>query len=577
MKTYIQNIKKILSLLPKKTSKKLYFIFFLLSVGGLLESLSISIFLPLITLALEGKANFYFLENFYDFQKFESDKVIKYLLILIFFVYLLKSMFLTFLDIKIQKFIQRIFAELTGKLFSKYINHPYKFYLSSNSSILLRNLSSEVLDFANGIIAPLFQLAREFFIICIIIIMLFTFDPAVSLFVVALSILLVFVIKNLIKNRIKKIAKLEQDLNGEKNKTMLETIQGIKFVKAYQLENVFVSKFFKQLLDGVKLGYKITVLKNLPRLWIEVIIVTALLSLAVYFNYFNYSANQFLTFISLFLLAMLKVLPAILSTIRSLNTYSASLPAIDLIKKELNTNIDITDENEIPNIKLNFEKKIKILNISFKYEGQKKNVLDGLSLEVNKKNDIIGIYGPSGAGKTTLIDILIGLYKQDSGEYQIDGKVLKNYSVLSRVFGYVPQSTFLFDDTIKNNILMTAKNQNISEDFFNSVLEESSLKEFIMTCKEKENTRIGENGVRLSGGQRQRIGIARALIAKPDILIFDEATNALDTQTEKNIFETMKTISTNKSIVIVSHNTRIWEYCNKIFKLEKGKLISNEK
>lgn len=577
MKTYIQNIKKILSLLPKKTSKKLYFIFFLLSVGGLLESLSIGIFLPLITLALEGKANFYFLENFYDFQKFESDKVIKYLLILIFFVYLLKSMFLTFLDIKIQKFIQRIFAELTGKLFSKYINHPYKFYLSSNSSILLRNLSSEVLDFANGIIAPLFQLAREFFIICIIIIMLFTFDPAVSLFVVALSILLVFVIKNLIKNRIKKIAKLEQDLNGEKNKTMLETIQGIKFVKAYQLENVFVSKFFKQLLDGVKLGYKITVLKNLPRLWIEVIIVTALLSLAVYFNYFNYSANQFLTFISLFLLAMLKVLPAILSTIRSLNTYSASLPAIDLIKKELNTNIDITDENEIPNIKLNFEKKIKILNISFKYEGQKKNVLDGLSLEVNKKNDIIGIYGPSGAGKTTLIDILIGLYKQDSGEYQIDGKVLKNYSVLSRVFGYVPQSTFLFDDTIKNNILMTAKNQNISEDFFNSVLEESSLKEFIMTCKEKENTRIGENGVRLSGGQRQRIGIARALIAKPDILIFDEATNALDTQTEKNIFETMKTISTNKSIVIVSHNTRIWEYCNKIFKLEKGKLISNEK
>ena len=196
---------------------------------------------------------------------------------------------------------------------------------------------------------------------------------------------------------------------------------------------------------------------------------------------------------------------------------------------------------------------------------------------MNKKNDIIGIYGPSGAGKTTLIDILIGLYKQDSGEYQIDGKVLKNYSVLSRVFGYVPQSTFLFDDTIKNNILVTAKNQNISEDFFNSVLEESSLKEFITTCKEKENTRIGENGVRLSGGQRQRIGIARALIAKPDILIFDEATNALDTQTERNIFETMKKISKKKSIIIVSHNMRIWEHCNKVFKLEKGKLISNEK
>ena len=170
-------------------------------------------------------------------------------------------------------------------------------------------------------------------------------------------------------------------------------------------------------------------------------------------------------------------------------------------------------------------------------------MIDGLSLEVNKKNDFIGIYGSSGAGKTTLIDILTGLYKQDSGEYQVDEKILKKNFILGGVFGYVPQSTFLFDDSIKNNILITVKNKNVSKEFFNSVIEDSSLKEFIMTCQDKENTIIGENGIRLSGGQRQRIGIARALITKPDILIFDEATNALDTQTERNIFETMKKIS----------------------------------
>ena len=577
MKKYIENIKKILSLLPKSGTKKMFFIFLLLATGGLFETISIGMFLPLITLVLEGKANFYFLENFYDFQNIKTEELIKNLLIIIFFTYFIKSIFLTFLDIRVQKFVQRIFAHLTLKLFSRYINHSYKFYLSSNSAILLRNLTSEISTFANGVVEPLFQLAKEFFIISLIIVMLFTFDPLVSLFVVVLSILLVLIIKNLIKNKIIKLAKLEQVLNGEKNKTMLETIQGIKFVKSYQLENIFEIKLFKQMFDGVQLRYKSTVLKNLPRLWIEVIIVLTVILLASFFSYFGYSANQFLTFVSLFLLAMLKILPAVLSTIRSLNSYNSSLPSIDLINKELDNNIELTDKNENLNNRVILEKKIKISNISFKYKGQKNNVIDGLSLEVNKKNDFIGIYGSSGAGKTTLIDILIGLYKQDSGEYLIDEKILKNNFILGSVFGYVPQSTFLFDDTIKNNILITVKNKNVSEEFFNSVIEDSSLKEFIKTCQDKENTIVGENGVRLSGGQRQRIGIARALITKPDILIFDEATNALDAQTERNIFQTMKKISKKKSIIIVSHNMRIWEHCNKVFKLEKGKLTSNEK
>ena len=576
MKNYFRNIQKVLNYLPNKLQKKYYLVIFLLSIGGILETLSIAMFLPLISLLLEGEKKFYFLDYFYDFKNFETDILIQVFLILILIVYFIKSTFLTILDFMIQKLTARTFAELTNTLFEKYLKHPYKFYLNANSSILLRNLTTEISAFTTGIMEPVVQIAKEFFIILIIIIMLFSYNIQISFFVIFVSILLIFLIKNLLKNIIYDLAKREQILNGEKNMTMLESINGIKFIKAYKIENIFLKKFYNLLIKGVNIKYKITILKNLPRLWIEFVLIIIIICLGLIFRNLGYSMESFLSFVSVFVLAMIKILPAVLSIIRSINQYRQSAPSIELIDRELKFNINDFNLNIDISNNFSFENKINLEKLSFKYDGQSDFVLKDLSFEIKKNNQLIGIFGPSGSGKTTFIDILIGLYRPQKGNYYIDDKDFYKYGQFDKIFGYVPQNTFLFDDTIKNNILLTLKDRDFSDEKFNQILKEAELYDFVMSCKDKENTLIGENGIRISGGQRQRIGLARALLSNPYILVLDEATNALDADTEKNIFNTLKMIAKTKSVIVVSHDKIIWEYCNLIFKLENGKL-NNEK
>ena len=406
--------------------------------------------------------------------------------------------------------------------------------------------------------------------------MLFSYNIQISFFVIFVSILLIFLIKNLLKNIIYDLAKREQILNGEKNMTMLESINGIKFIKAYKIENIFLKKFYNLLIKGVNIKYKITILKNLPRLWIEFVLIIIIICLGLIFRNLGYSMESFLSFVSVFVLAMIKILPAVLSIIRSINQYRQSAPSIELIDRELKFNINDFNLNIDISNNFSFENKINLEKLSFKYDGQSDFVLKDLSFEIKKNNQLIGIFGPSGSGKTTFIDILIGLYRPQKGNYYIDDKDFYKYGQFDKIFGYVPQNTFLFDDTIKNNILLTLKDRDFSDEKFNQILKEAELYDFVMSCKDKENTLIGENGIRISGGQRQRIGLARALLSNPYILVLDEATNALDADTEKNIFNTLKMIAKTKSVIVVSHDKIIWEYCNLIFKLENGKL-NNEK
>ena len=276
---------------------------------------------------------------------------------------------------------------------------------------------------------------------------------------------------------------------------------------------------------------------------------------------------------------MFKVMPSLISFTRVVNTFHNYKASINLIKKELNQN---NYKSSIENKKIEKEKLIENFdiieckNLFFKYDNDDKPIINNLSLEIKRKEQIIGICGPSGSGKTTLVDLLIGLLKPNDGNFYIDKKKVVTEISKQQLFGYVPQNTFLFDDTIEKNILITTKDNQISSNNYLKVIKQSELYEFIQTLSDKDKTVIGENGVRISGGQKQRIGIARALISQPNILIFDEATSALDVETEKNIFKTIKLLSKNISIIVISHNERIWNYCTHLYKLQEGKLIEKK-
>tara|TARA_Y100001970_G_C14244457_1_gene867087 strand:+ start:788 stop:2521 length:1734 start_codon:yes stop_codon:yes gene_type:complete len=573
MKKYLSEIKIVFSILPGQLKKRMRLMLTMLSISGFLESLTIGLFIPLIAIISEKKTNIPFLNNFYDFSKIEINEVLVLVLSLILIVYLIKSIFLTYLEFGIQRLINDIRVELTSELFKKYINSKYEFHLKNNSSILLRNLTVEIVSFCHGIIGPILILAKEFFIIVFITILLFLFDYKISIFTFSFGIILIFSIKTILKKLLYTLGLKAMKFRGEANKIIIESLQGIKFIKSYKIEDNFINRLLKNLKFSAEIKSKETAIHSVPRIWIELLVLITLSLIGLYFFIFNISMSEYFSFISLFLIAMLKMLPSFMSAIRTINGYQSYKPSIDFIKKELEEREENNElkKEKLTNKKVELNKELIIDNISFMYKGQKQNIIENLNLKINKEGDLIGIFGDSGVGKTTLIDILIGLHNPHKGQFYLDNNLIEQKSIRGKIFGYVPQFIYLFDDNIKNNILIT-NDKEISEDDYKKVLNQCDLSKFIDSLPDGDKTLIGENGAQISGGQRQRIGLARALAHDAKILILDEATSALDKRTEDNIFDTLKKISIKKSILIITHNRNLLNYCNKIYCLKDGNL-----
>ena len=572
---FINLIKELFKVLPEKKKKNLNLIFFSLALAGFLETVGIGLIVPLISEILGTSIDMFSIKGIFNFDGIDKKTIIINLTIIIIFVYLFKGIYLTFLEFYIQKFIQRIKAEISLKLYDKYIDNNYELSVNSNSSILHRNITVEASNFASGLLEPIIMLAKEFLLIVMLLIFVITINFKISILIIFFSILFVLSAKNLLSKNLENLGLIEQQVKGQQNKVILESLQGIKIIKAYNLEKLFKKKLRELSIYMGNTKAKANSIKLLPRVWIEFILIIFLLILAISFIYSGYTIMEFTLFTSIFLISMIKILPAIMSSLRVLNSLSSYKASINLVKTEFDESIkeDLTKnyENEEIN-QSNFTKQFRCKEITFKYLNTKE-IIKNLSFEINRKNDIVGIYGESGSGKTTLVDIFIGLLNPISGTFYIDDKEvgIQNYK---KIFGYVPQSTIFFDDTIKNNILMSFnENFSVSDKLLYEVLEKTQLIDLVNSLENKEDTIIGEGGAKLSGGQKQRIGIARALVRQPKILIIDEATNALDKDIENKIFKDLKIISKDLSVIVISHNPQIWNYCNKLFEMKNKNLI----
>jgi len=186
----------------------------------------------------------------------------------------------------------------------------------------------------------------------------------------------------------------------------------------------------------------------------------------------------------------------------------------------------------------------------------------------------IALIGKSGAGKTSLVDVFLGLLIPQSGDIQVDGhSVYQDLTAWQRSIGYIPQSIFLMDDTIRRNIAFGVTDHLVDEKRLSYALELAQLSELVKELPEGLQTSVGERGVRLSGGQRQRIGIARALYHEREILVLDEATSALDNETEAMVSEAIRALSGTKTMIIIAHRLTTVEHCDRIYAMDKGQIV----
>ena len=225
-----------------------------------------------------------------------------------------------------------------------------------------------------------------------------------------------------------------------------------------------------------------------------------------------------------------------------------------------------------PDVVLDLKKEISLEHIEYAYPNTDKKIFDDAMMKIPYGKSV-GIMGPSGAGKSTIVDILLGLLRAQKGKITCDGiDIYENYPSWLAQIGYIPQSIYLVDEPIRNNIAFGIADEEIDDERIWQVLEDAQMKEFVKELPEGLDTTIGDRGVRLSGGQRQRLGIARALYHNPEILVFDEATSALDNETEQAVMEAINSFQGKKTMVIIAHRLNTIANCDIIYKVENGKI-----
>ncbi len=271
---------------------------------------------------------------------------------------------------------------------------------------------------------------------------------------------------------------------------------------------------------------------------------------------------------TLITLILIRTLPAFVNInigITALNynseTYKNTLSNLNEVKKE-----ELLEKPE--KIEISDIKNISLSNIDFSYD-QNKTILKNISLEL-KKGKITGIVGKTGSGKSTLVDIITGLLHSTEGSLKLNGKIINDISI--GPVSYITQESILVDDTIINNICFGVKEQKINKKKYDEAVKISQLEEFIDQLKNKENTFVGDRGIRISGGQKQRIGIARAIYNDSEILILDEATSALDYETEKKILDAIGKLKNNKIIIMITHRLSALNLCDEVVLLDNGKI-----
>jgi ABC-type multidrug transport system fused ATPase/permease subunit len=493
-------------------------------------------------------------------------------------IYLLKAIFLMLFTWFQLFYVAKIEAELSRKLYHAYLKRDYNFFTKINSSELIRNITEEVSKFTYYIIQQGLTLFLETIIVIFISVFLFFFNPKITFLLLVFCLAISLCMIKFTKKKISEWAKDRQFHAKMKIQHIQQGIGAIKEIKILGNEQIFLNYYDKHNKRYASISHYFNMVTQSPRIVLEFFAILFFTSIIAISYLSGVKNTEILITLGVFSAAAFRLIPSFNRLNTGIQNIRYGKPSIEILYKEKLNSIDKKDAmkfgyNKVSNLKQTnfFNSKIKVENLNFGYNYE--NVLENVNLEIDK-NSIIGIVGKSGSGKSTFVDLLLGLYAPVKGKIYIDNKDLSLISEKWRkLIGYVPQSIYLIDDTLRKNIAFGEKEEFIDDEKILNALKLAQLDKFVeKDLKHGINTNIGERGIKLSGGQRQRIGIARILYKNPQIIILDEATSALDIDTEKKIINTIDNIKLEKTIFIISHRESALKICDQIYEVKNKKL-----
>lgn len=575
----LQILKKLNLLLDKKQKQTMAGLTVLMVIGAALQTAGVGMILPVVSIVMDKEAmqKEGLLRDAYLLLGGGSETRFTVLVMLaLILVFIIKNTFLYFQQKATLAFVYTNQFRTSERMMKNYLRRGYEFYLNADTAVVQRSITSDVNNMY-ALILALLTLMSDAIVFLFLVTFCFLQDPVMTVLIAGVLMLLLVLIKKVLKPILHKAGEDNQNYYSGLFKWISQTVQGIKEVKISCKEQYFVSEYVKCGKGYVDAVQKYSLFNQVPKLLIETICVICMIGYMMFMILTGVNSEDMLTTLTAFAAAALVLLPCVNRVNNQINNISYFEPFFmgvsDNLQDEISgVKVDMsyaTDSDE----KLPITKEIELKDIVYAYPNTEKLIFDKADLTI-PVGASVGIVGTSGAGKSTVVDILLGLLEVRSGQILADGQDVKeSYRAWLKNIGYIPQMIFMLDDTIRKNVAFGVPEDKIDEDRLWEVLKEAQLDEFIKTLPEGLDTGIGERGIRLSGGQRQRIGIARALYNNPEVLILDEATSALDNDTEAAIMESINRLHGKKTLIIIAHRLQTIEKCDMVYRVENGKAV----
>lgn len=569
----LKNLVKFIKYYGKNRRLKIFGFFVISLIAGILEFAGIGLIYPFLMFVTSPQTvieykSYATIINFFHINHILTITALMGILIVLMF---LSKNLLMILCIYLQnKFVINWKNDLNKMLMKFYLNAPYMQMFKTTNSEKIYNLTALTAQTLETFVMRSFVFFTNSIITLIILALLFMKFPAIALFTVIFVVASMVVLNKFFKHKTEVLAPQMLSFSLKNNNQVLENIKNLKEIRIFSAEKYFFDKFNKVQRENNNVIFKNTFYASIPPYLVEIILVISLIILAGLITLKNYDdSSKIIASYGLILGIVFRIAPSLNRIQVALNHMNSSKDLVKKMNDEYEQNhFDVVSNVTNNNDSLEFNEKIKFEDVSFGYR-ENVSVIKDCSFEI-KKGEFVGIIGLSGAGKTTMADILMGLLPVNSGKITVDNEEIteKNINAFRNLTGYVPQEVNLLENSFKNNVAWGQDEKNIDDERVIESLKLAQLYDFV-----QENGGINSVIRGLSQGQKQRLMIARGLYKNPEILIFDEATSSLDVETEHEITKMLTSLKGNKTLIAIAHRLSTLKECDKLIYLKDGVIV----
>ena len=560
-----------------KKEKRFFFIIVLFSIMQVfLEMIGIAAAIPFVTFLLKPESlnEITFFSDLKILENISLNNELTIIICLIFFsIFLFKNIIILITNKIIFQFIFSFRTKLFYDLYDKILHQEFLFFVKKGISKIFNTTFNEVNNYSLGIVRPLIILLTELLVsFGILFLILFSGKGGILIMILPIMLVVGLILKRINKS-IKGWSKSRIQNNEKIINTNLNLINGIKEIIVFGKIKNILNQFNLSLKSLEHVDVNNNLVTTYPRILLEQSVIFIFILIIFLMSFYEKTNDDIIITLSFYLAASYRLVPSINKIFISIQQIKFGKPSIPKIMEfyDLEKKNKFFENEDLKN-SLIFKNQIKLENFNFAYSFDNQVIKD-LNLEI-KKNDIIGIIGESGSGKSTIINLITSLLKSKTGNILVDDTIVKNSEDLRKyqnLFSITSQDTYLVDGSIKENIIFGSSNK-IDEEKLRRAVSFANLDKMINDLSKGLDTDVGTTLKQLSSGQKQRIAIARSFYSNREILIFDEATNALDDDNEKKIFKNISELKKDKTIIIISHNNENLKICDNVYTVQNKTL-----